>query len=89
MVAKKKSKVAVVTQTRCTRYAQKEIKALSERLFRKYETEHRALGINKPNSKVAVDALIMWAAKTGNLNGKPIDEKNNLFVVISTQEEEA
>lgn len=89
MVAKKKSKVAVVTQTRCTRYAQKEIKALSERLFRKYETEHRALGINKPSSKVAVDALLMWTAEAGKLNGKPITEKNNLFVVISTQEEEA
>jgi len=80
MVAKKKSKFAVVTQTRCTRYAQKEIKALSERLFRKYETEHRALGINKPSSKVAVDALIMWAAKTGNLNGKPLHDKNNIFI---------
>lgn len=89
MVAKKKSKVAVVTQTRCTRYAQKEIKALSERLFRKYETEHRVLGINKPASKVAVDALLMWAAEVGKLNGKAITEKNNLFVVISTQEEEA
>ena len=88
MVAKKKSKVAVVTQTRCTRYAQKEIKALSERLFRKYETEHRALGINKPSSKVAVDALLMWAAEAGKLNGMPITEKNNLFVMISTQTEE-
>ena len=88
MVAKKKSKVAVVTQTRCTRYAQKEIKTLSERLFRKYETEHRALGINKPSSKVAVDALLRWAAEAGKLNGMPITEENNLFVMISTQTEE-
>ena len=89
MVAKKKSKTAAVTQTRCTKHTQQEIKALSERLFKKYEAAHRALGVNKPSSKVAVDALLMWAAEAGKLNGMPITEKNNLFVVISTQEEEA
>ena len=88
MVAKKKSKVAVVTQTRCTQHAQKEIKALSERLFKGYEKEHRALGINKPSSKVAVDALLMWAAEAGKLNGKPVNEENNLFVMIIGQSEE-
>ena len=82
MVAKKKSKVAGITQTRCTRYAQKEIKALSERLFRKYETEHRALGINKPSSKVAVDALLYWSASAGMLDGKPITDNKNLFIAI-------
>ena len=88
MVTTKKSKKALVTQTRCTQHAQKEIKALSERLFKSYEKEHRALGINKPSSKVAVDALLMWAAEAGKLNGKAITEKNNLFVMISTQSEE-
>ena len=88
MVTTKKSKKALVTQTRCTQHAQKEIKALSERLFRGYEKEHRAAGINKPSSKVAVDALLMWAAEAGKLNGKAITEKNNLFVMISTQSEE-
>ena len=83
----KKSK-PLVTQTRCTQHAQKEIKALSERLFKGYEKEHRALGINKPASKVAVDALLMWAAEAGKLNGKAITEKNNLFVMISTKSEE-
>lgn len=88
MATMKKSKATVVTQTRCTQHAQKEIKALSERLFKGYEKEHRALGINKPSSKVAVDALLMWAAEAGKLNGKPINEKNNLFLMISTQSEE-
>ena len=87
MVTTKKSKTTAVTQTRCTQYAQKEIKALSERLFAGYMKEHRALGINKPSSKVAIDALIMWAAEAGKLNGKPINERNNLFVMISTQSE--
>ena len=88
MATTRKPKKPEVTQTRCTTHAQKEIKALSERLFRGYEKEHRALGINKPSSKVAVDALLMWAAEAGKLNGKPITEKNNLFVMISTKSEE-
>ena len=88
MVTTKKSKTMAVTQTRCTQYAQQEIKALSERLFAGYMKEHRALGINKPSSKVAVDALLMWAAESGKLNGKPINEKNNLFVMIIGQSEE-
>ena len=88
MVTTKKSKKALVTQTRCTQHAQREIKALSERLFKGYEKEHRAIGINKSSSKVAVDALLMWAAEAGKLNGKAITEKNNLFVMISTQSEE-
>ena len=88
MVTTKKSKKAMVTQTRCTTHTQREIKALSERLFKGYEKEHRALGINKPSSKVAVDALLMWAAEAGKLNGKPITEKNNLFVAIIGQSEE-
>ena len=88
MVATKKKNKPLVTQTRATVHAQKEIKALSERLFKGYEKEHRALGINKPSSKVAVDALLMWAAEAGKLNGKPINEKNNLFLMISTQSEE-
>ena len=88
METMKKSKATAVTQTRCTQHAQKEIKALSERLFKGYEKEHRAIGINKPSSKVAVDALLMWAAEAGKLNGKPITEKNNLFVAIIGQSEE-
>ena len=88
MPAAKKSKKPAVTQTRCTTFAQQEIKALSKRLFRGYEKEHRATGINKPSSKVAVDALLMWAAEAGKLNGRVITEKNNLFVMISTQSEE-
>lgn len=88
MAITKKNKTVAVTQTRCTQHAQKEIKALSERLFKGYEKEHRAFGINKSSSRVAVDALLMWAAQAGKLNGKPITEKNNLFVMISTQSEE-
>ena len=88
MPAPKKTKKAAVTQTRCTTFAQQEIKALSERLYKGYYAEHHATGINKPSSKVAVDALLMWAAEAGKLNGKAITEKNNLFVMISTQSEE-
>lgn len=80
MVTMKESKKPLVTQTRATVHAQKEIKALSERLFREYEKEHRALGINKPSSKVAVDALLYWGASAGMLNGKPLTNKNNIFI---------
>ena len=79
--AKKKSK-PLVTQTRCTVYAQKEIKALSERLFKKYSKEHAALGFKTASSKVAVDALLYWSASAGMLNGKPVTENKNLFIAI-------
>lgn len=82
MVTTKKSKKELVTQTRCTKHAQKEIKALSERLFKGYEKEHRAAGINKPSSKVAIDALLYWSASAGMLNGKPITDKDNIFINI-------
>lgn len=78
---KKKSK-PLVTQTRCTVYAQREVKALSERLFKKYKSEHAALGFKTASSKVAVDALLYWSASAGMLNGKPITENKNLFVAI-------
>lgn len=77
----KKSK-PLVTQTRCSTFAQKEIKALSERLFKKYGEEHAALGIKTASSKVAVDALLYWSALCGQLNGKTLDDKNNLFIEI-------
>ena len=77
----KKSK-PLVTQTRCSTFAQKEIKALSERLFKKYGEEHAALGIKTASSKVAVDALLYWSASCGQLNGKTLDDKNNLFIEI-------
>ena len=77
----KKSK-PLVTQTRCTIYAQKEIKALSERLFKKYRKEHDELGFKTASSKVAVDALLYWSASAGMLNGKPVTENKNLFIAI-------
>lgn len=82
MATKKKKSKPLVTQTRCTAYAQKEIKALSERLFKKYGKEHAALGIKTASSKVAVDALLYWSASAGMLNGKPITENKNLFIAI-------
>lgn len=82
MVATKKKSKPLVTQTRCTAYAQQEIKALSERLFRKYNDEHHLIQIHTPSSKVAVDALLYWSASCGQLNGKTLDYKNNLFIEI-------
>ena len=82
MTTTKKKNKPLVTQTRCTEYAQKEIKALSERLFKKYGEEHAALGIKTASSKVAVDALLYWSAEAGQLNGKPMHDGNNLYVAI-------
>ena len=80
MATKKKKSKPLVTQTRCTTYAQKEIKALSERLFKKYGKEHAKLGIKTASSKVAVDALLYWSASAGMLNGKSLNDKNNIFI---------
>ena len=76
------------TLTRCSTHAQKEIKALAERLFTAYPEEHKKLGITKPRSRVAVDALLYWAALAGELHGKKITDTNNLFSAIRTISEE-
>jgi len=75
--------------TRCTLNAQKEIKALAARLWRAYPTEHRKLGIKRATSRVAVDALIYWAAMAGELNGGKITDKNNIYSAIKNISEEA
>lgn len=88
MPAKKKSKDQQVTQTRCSIHAQKEIKALSERLYKGYSRQHIALGFKRPCSRVAVDALLYWAALTGVLNGKQVTDENNIFSAMITLSEE-
>lgn len=70
------------TQTRCTQHSQKEIKKLAGRLWEAYPAEHRRIGIKKASAKVAVDALLYWAAMAGELNGGKITSKNNLFAAI-------
>lgn len=84
MTTKKKSKNQPGTQTRCSVHAQQEIKALSERLYRGYRKQHLALGFKRPSSRVAVDALLYWAALNGVLNGKQITDENNIFSAIIT-----
>lgn len=70
------------TQTRCTKYSQNEIQKLAGRLWKAYPTEHKRIGIKKASAKVAVDALLYWAALSGELNGGKITSKNNLFAAI-------
>lgn len=84
---KKKSKQRV-TMTRCSIHTKKEINALAERLWKAYPEEHKKLGINKASSRVAVDALLYWAAIAGELNGRKITDKNNIFSAIRTISEE-
>ena len=70
------------TLTRCTRYSQMEIHRLAGRLWFAYRDEHKKIGIKKASAKVAVDALLYWAAMAGELNGGKITSKNNLFAAI-------
>ena len=88
MAIKEHKKMYSGTLTRCTIHAQKEVKALAARLFKAYPEEHRKLGINRPMSKVAIDALLYWAALDGELNGKKITDSNNIFSAIRTISEE-
>ena len=70
------------TMTRCTLYSQMEIQRLAGRLWFAYRDEHKKIGIKKASAKVAVDALLYWAAMAGELNGGKITSKNNLFAAI-------
>lgn len=75
--------------TRCTKHALTEVNALSKQLFRAYQIEHAMLGITRPSSKVAIDALLYWAAMAGELNGKQITDENNIYSAIRTLSEES
>ena len=77
------------TQTRCTQHSQREIQKLAGRLWLAYPGEHQKIGIKKASAKVAVDALIYWAAMSGEMNGGKITSKNNLFVAIRDVSESA
>ena len=82
MTVKKTKTDKSSTLTRCTRYSQMEIQRLAGRLWLAYPGEHQKIGIKKASAKVAVDALIYWAAMSGELNGGKITSKNNLFAAI-------
>lgn len=75
------------TLTRCTVHSQKEIQKLANRLWIAYPDEHKKIGIKKASAKVAVDALIYWAAMAGELNGGKITCENNLFAAIIDESE--
>lgn len=77
------------TQTRCTQHSQREIQKLADRLWTAYPEEHKRIGVKKASAKVAVDALLYWAAMAGELNGGKITSKNNLFAAIRDVSESA
>lgn len=70
------------TMTRCTVKSKDEISKLARRIWKAYPNEHKKIGIKRATSRVAVDALIYWAAMAGELNGGKITDKNNLFAAI-------
>ena len=76
------------TLTRCTQHAQQEITSLSKRLYTMYTREHNQLGIKRPSSRVAVDALLYWATMAGKLHGREIRDNNNIYCAIRTLSEE-
>ena len=88
MTEKKKTSKSGGTLTRCTKHAQTEVNALSKRLYEAYEKEHNQLGIKRPSAKVAIDALLYWAAMSGVLKGKKVTDKNNIYCAIKTISEE-
>lgn len=75
------------TMTRCTVKSKDEISKLARRMWKAYPNEHKKIGIKRATSRVAVDALIYWAAMAGELNGGKITSKNNLFAAIIDESE--
>ena len=82
MTTQKSKKPVKTTGVRCTGHAATEVKALAARLMKAYPDEHKKLGIHRPSSRVAIDALLYWATVAGELNGKTITDKNNIFSAI-------
>ena len=88
MAVKKTKSDKTSTMTRCTDSAKKQILALSERLWEENRDYLKGMGINKATSALAVDALLYWAALHGELDGTPINSKNNVYCKLMSEMEE-
>ena len=79
MNGKNKPNMATITMTRCSVHAKKEILALAKRIGKSNAGYLRKAGISRATSKLAVDALLYWAALEGHLNGKEVNTENNEY----------
>lgn len=88
MIRRNKTRKERTHTLRCTKHAHQEIQEMAARLFLKHMAVHKAIGLNKPSSRVAVDALLYFGAMNGEVDGNAINEENNLYCLIKTLEEE-
>lgn len=76
------------TQVRCSRDSCQLILGLADDLFMAYEKGHKALNLNNPSAKVAIDYLIIQAMKNCEYNLGTATEKNNIMMKIIEKQKE-
>lgn len=70
------------TQIRGTVAAAEQIHSLANQLFEALTVGHKAIGLNRPSAKVAIDYLIVAAARDARYKTKSLSPKNNLYLRI-------
>ena len=76
------------TQIRATEKSAAMLRKLSKDLYSQYEDEHTRHGLKTPSSRLAIDWLIYEACKAGIGAWPELTEKNNLFMMITTDDKE-
>ncbi len=88
--ASKRGKVSGegTTQVRCSKDSCQLILGLADDLFLTYNEGHKALNLNNPSAKVAIDYLIIQAMKNCEYNLGTATEKNNIMMKIIEKQKE-
>lgn len=88
--ASKRGKVSGkgTTQVRCSQDSCQLILGLADDLFLKYKEGHKALNLNNPSAKVAIDYLIITAMETCEYNLGTATTKNNIMMKIIEKQNE-
>lgn len=73
-------------QVRATPEAALRILEIAQQLFRQYPAEHKAIGLLKPSSRVAIDYLLVLANQAGGKIKGDLTPENNLWLRIETTE---
>ena len=76
------------TQIRATEVSAKMLRKLAKELFEGEQEAHEKHNLRTPSSRVAIDYLIYEAAKAGIGSWPALNEKNNIWMMITADEQE-
>ena len=76
------------TQVRCSQDSCKLILKLADELFNTYYEGHKALNLNNPSAKVAIDYLIIMAMESCEYDLGTATTKSNIMLAIMEKQDE-